>query len=206
MQNGIIGLSNYLLMRKTTSILFLLFVCLGASAQSDSIGLKVIPEAMLKFGSQKPMVGGQFNFVAGAVIEKKYFAGIGVGYCTDIGMNGSTIPLYADGRFYFSLPKPFLFKSKDASNDFQLEVQIGMNLNNNKPFKHGLIAGGGLAYKFDFIKIKEFKLPSFYAGVNVEYNYNRFKDEYRGYLIQDGVLKHLILNIKVAIDIKPINL
>lgn len=193
-------------MKKITALLLLLFVYFGTFAQSDSLGLKVIPEASFKISSQRPMVGGQFNFVAGTLIDKKYFAGIGVGYCTDIGMNGSTIPLYADGRFYFSLPNSILFKSKDSSNDFHLEVQIGVNMNNNKPFKTGFIAAGGLAYKFDFIKIKEFKFPSFYAGLNIEYSYNRFKDEYRGYLIQDGVLKHLILNVKVAFDIKPINL
>ena len=159
-----------------------------------------------KIGSQQPAVGGQFNLLAGVLFNHKHFIGIGGGYATNMGMGGSTFPLYFDGRYYFSLPKNIIFASKDEENNLQVDLQIGMDINNNTPFKTGFLAGIGIAYRFDFIKIKEFSFPAFYLGLNLEYNYTKFKDEYRGYAIQDGYLRHTILNIKVAFDIKAISI
>ncbi|MDF1548160.1 MAG: hypothetical protein P1P88_10090 [Bacteroidales bacterium] len=177
-----------------------------SSAQENSKAIKFIPQASFKIGSQTPAVGGQFDLVIGLLMQEKYLVGIGGGYCTNMGMGGTTIPLYADGRFYFSLPKSVLFASKDESNDFQVEAQLGMDINNNLPYKTGFLAAFGLAYRFDFIKIQTFKLPAFYAGLNIEYNHSPFKDEYRGYIIQDGYLNHVMLNFKVAFEINPIKL
>ena len=159
-----------------------------------------------KVGSQHPAVGGQFDLVAGLLFENKYFAGIGGGYCTNMGMGGATLPVYLDGRYYFSLPKSIIFPAKDEANDFQVEVQLGADINNNLPYKTGFLAACGFAYRFDFIKIKTFRFPSFYAGLNFEYNYTRFKDEYRDYIIQDGHLSHIMFNLKVAFDIVPIKI
>ena len=160
----------------------------------------------MKIGSQQPAVGGQFDMVTGLLLENKFLVGLGGGYCTNMGMGGATYPLYLDGRFYFSTKKAFLFTSRDATNNFQVEAQLGININNNKPYKTGFIAAFGLAYRFDFIKIQEFKFPSFYAGFNIAYNRTKFKDKYRGFVIKDGHLNHTMLNIKVAFDIKPIKI
>ena len=175
-----------------------------ASAQDTTKAIKIIPEISMKIGSQQPAVGGQLNLIAGVLFNTKYFVGIGGGYTSNMGMGGSTIPLFFDGRYYFSLPKSFLFAAKDEENNFQVDVQVGMDINNNTPFKTGFLAGIGVAYRFDFIKIKEFNFPSFYAGLNIEYNRTGFYDEYRGYAIQDGYIKHTMLNIKVAFDINAI--
>jgi hypothetical protein len=182
----------------------LLFTNLIAQ-EEPSKAIKIIPQASMKIGSQKPAVGGQFDLVVGYLINDKYQIGVGGGYCTNMGMGGATYPLYVDGRFYFST-KGFLFASKDESNNFLIEAQLGMDINNNKPYKSGFIAAFGFGYRFDFIKINQSKFPSFYAGLNLEYNHTKFKDEYRGFAIQDGHLNHTMLNIKIAIDIKPIKI
>jgi len=122
-----------------------------------------------------------------------------------MGMGGHTIPLYADSRIYFST-NPFLFKKKDEKNDFAAGIQLGMHINKNEPFKTGLLAACEFAYRFDFINIKQFKFPAFYAGLSVEYNYTGFEDEYRGYKIQDGYLKHIMLNIKVSFEIPVVKI
>lgn len=184
--------------------ILLLFIYSDISSQEQSKLIKIIPEMSMKIGSQQPAVGGQFDLVAGVLFNNKYFAGIGGGYATDMGMGGSTFPLFFDGRLYFSPQKSFLFTSRDEENSFQVDLQIGMNINNNTPFKTGFLMGIGIAYLFDFIKIKEFNFPAFYAGLNLEYNRTGFYDEYRGYAIQDGYLKQTMLNIKVAFDIKAI--
>jgi len=194
-------------MKKILSIFIILFIGFySAKSQNSKLGIKFIPQASFKIGSQSPSVGGQFDLVIGALFNEKFQAGLGGGYCTNMGMGGSTVPLYADGRFYFSLPKSFLFASRDEFNNFRLEAQLGIDINNNLPYKNGFIAALGLAYRFDFIKIQQFKFPSFYAGFNVEYNHSPFKDEYLGYIIQDGYLNHVMLNLKIAIDIKPIKI
>ena len=186
---------------------FLIFlIVFSVHAQEKSTAIKIIPEMSFKIGSQQPAVGGQFGLVTGALINNKYFAGIGGGYATNMGLGGSTFPLFFDGRYYFTFPKSFLFASKDEENNFQIDLQLGVDINNNLPFKTGFLAGIGFAYLFDFIKIKEFSFPSFYIGLNLEYNRTNFLDEYRGYAIQDGYLKHTMLNIKVAFDIRAINI
>ncbi len=174
--------------------------------EESSKAFKIIPQASMKIGSQKPAIGGQFDLVIGYLINNKYQVGLGSGYCTNMGMGGATYPLYIDGRFYFSSRKSFLFASKDNLNDFQINAQLGIDINNNKPYKTGFIAAIGFGYRFDFIKIRQFKFPSFYTGLNIEYNHTKFKDEYRGFIIQDGHLNHTMLNIKVAIEIKPIKI
>ncbi len=176
------------------------------SAQTKSLALKFIPQMSLKIGSQTPHLGGQFDIAGGIFIQNKYLAGIGVGYSTNMGMGGKAFPLYADTRFYFSTDKNILFASHDESNNFFSEVQIGILINQNKPYKTGFIAACGIAYRFDFLKINKFRIPAFYLGPNIEYNSIKFKDEYRGYTIKDGQLKHIMLNIKLAFDINPINL
>ncbi len=186
--------------------ILILFIYSEISSQETSKAIKIIPEISMKIGSQQPAVGGQFNLVTGVLFKDKYFAGIGGGYATNMGLGGSTIPLFFDGRYYFSLPKSFLFASKDEENNFQVDVQVGMDINNNTPFKTGFLAGIGVAYRFDFIKIKEFNFPVFYAGLNLEYNRTGFYDEYRGYTIQDGYIKHTMFNIKIAFDIKAIKI
>ncbi len=191
---------------KIIHLFLVFFVSLSLNAQETNTAIKIIPEMSMKIGSQKPAIGGQFDLVLGTLVNNKFFVGIGGGYTTDMGMGGSTVPLFFDGRYYFSLPKSFLFASKDEENNFQIDLQIGMDINNNTPFKTGFIAGIGLAYRFDFIKIKELNFPAFYAGLNLEYNRSNIQDEYRGYLIQDGYIKHTILNIKLAFDIKTIPL
>lgn len=194
-------------MKRFLSLAVLLYVCISyAQAQDSKLGIKFIPQVSFKIGSQSPSIGGQFDLVIGALINEKFQAGLGGGYCTNMGMGGSTVPLYADGRFYFSLPKSFLFSSTDESNDFRVEAQLGIDINNNVPYKTGFIAAFGLAYRFDFIRIQQLKFPSFYAGFNIEYNHSPFKDEYLGYIIQDGYLNHVMLNLKIAIDIKPIKI
>ncbi len=185
--------------------ILILLLSFSVTAQETSKAIKIIPEMSFKIGSQQPAVGGQFDLVAGLLFNNKYFAGIGGGYVTDMGMGGSTIPLFLDGRYFFSLPKSFLFATKDEENNFQVDLQIGVDINNNTPFKTGFLAGIGIAYRFDFIKVKEYNFPAFYIGLNLEYNRTGFYDEYRGYAIQDGYLAHTMLNIKIAFDIKAIS-
>jgi len=191
------------------TFLLALFLTLNIyiKAQNESSkAIKIIPQASMKIGSQQPAIGGQFDLVIGFLLEEKYQVGIGGGYCTDMGMGGETYPLYADGRYYFSLQKNLLFPTKDKTNDFHIESQIGLNINNNLPYKTGFIAAIGLAYRFDFIHINQHKFPSFYTGFNLEYNHTRFKDEYRGFSIKDGLLNHVMFNLKVAFDINPIKI
>ena len=190
-------------MKFILSVLFI-SVLFGAIAQTVDTKIKIIPEISLKFGSQKPAVGGQFNLTTGILFNDKYFAGIGGGLTSDMGMGGKTFPLYLDGRYYFSLPNNFLFRLQDQKNNFQVDAQMGIDINNNTPFETGFIAGIGFAYLFDFIKIKEFTFPSFYLGLNIEYNVTKFYDEYRGYTLLGGKLVHTMLNIKIAFDINPI--
>lgn len=188
------------------TVIFSLFT-IGLYAQEESSkAIKIIPETSMKIGSQKPAVGAQFGLVAGLLLNEKYMIGVGAGYATNMGMGGAIYPLYIDGRFYFSTKKNLVFAGKDEVNDFQVEAQFGININNNKPYKTGLIAAFGFAYRFDFIKIKRFKFPFFYAGLNLEYNHTKFKDEYRGFVIKDGYLNHTMLSIKVAFDINPIKI
>lgn len=151
------------------------------------------------------MIGTQLDLSAGLIIQERYYAGIGAGYCTNMGMGGPTVPLYGEGRVFFS-SNPILFKSKDEKNYFYFGIQIGMHLNNNQPFKTGFLAASELAYRFDFLKIKEFQFPPFYGGIKVEYNYSRFIDEYRGYYIQDGYLKHILFNLKFSFDLPGIKI
>ena len=194
-------------MKSTSLIVLILAFIVSANAQNESSrAIKIIPQVSMKIGSQKPAVGGQFDLIVGLLMDKKYQVGVGSGYCTNMGMGGETYPVYVDGRYYFSFEKNFLFASKDTKNDFLIESQVGININNNRPYKTGFIAAFGLAYLFDFIHIKQTKFPSFYTGFNLEYSHTRFKDEYRGYSIKDGHLNHLILNIKVAFDINPIKI
>jgi len=191
---------------KILGAFLLLFFTFHITAQTKTIDLKFIPQTSLKIGSQNPYIGAQLDLIAGVVFQNKYFVGLGGGYCTNMGMGGKTFPLYADARYFFSTNKKFLFPSKDESNNLLLEMQIGLSFNNNEPYKNGFIAAGGFAYRFDFLMINKFKVPAFYVGPNIEYNATKFEDEYRGYKIKDGQLKHLILNIKIAFDINPINL
>jgi len=194
-------------MKFISFVIVLIAFSVYTTAQNESEkAIKIIPQANFKIGSQQPAVGGQFDLVIGLLLDNKYQVGIGGGYCTNMGMGGETYPLYVDGRYYFSLSKNLLFASKDESNDFLVESQIGMNINNNTPYKTGFIATIGLAYRFDFIHINQQKFLSFYTGFNLEYSHTRFKDEYGGYSIKDGHLNHLILNLKVAFDINPIKI
>ncbi len=190
---------------KFISTLIIALFLISASAQETSPAIKIIPQMSMKIGSQQPAVGGQFDLVVGLVFHDKFFAGIGGGYTTNMGMGGATFPLYLDGRYYFSIPNNFLFRLQDQENNFQLDMQMGMSINNNDPFKTGFLAGIGLAYLFDFVKIKEFNFPAFYLGFNIEYNATKFYDEYRGYTIMDGKLVHTLFNIKLAFDINPIS-
>ena len=193
-------------MKKTLTTLVIIFFLSNTYGQENKEkAIKIIPQASMKIGSQKPAIGGQFDLAAGLLMDNKYLVGLGGGYCTNMGMGGETYPVYAHGRFYFST-KSLFFASKDESNDFQLETQLGININNNKPFKTGFLAAFGFAYRFDFITIKQSRFPSFYAGFNLEYSHTKFKDEYRGFVIQDGHINHVMLNIKVAIDIQPIKI
>jgi hypothetical protein len=186
-------------------MLFFLFY-FTLSCQTKGKAIKFIPQMSFKIGSQTPAVGGQFDLVAALLLNNKYSLGIGGGYCTNMGMGGKTFPLYADLRMFFPLKKKILFARKDEINEFYIASQIGLNINSNKPFKTGFLAAFDMAYKFDFIKIKQNKFPAFYAGLGIEYSYSKFKDEYRGFLIQDGVLKHLMLNLKIAFDIPSIKI
>jgi hypothetical protein len=174
-------------------------------AQKNDVKIKIYPQINLKIGSQQPALGAQFDLASGILLSNKYFAGIGAGYSTNMGMGGPTFPLYGEGRVFFST-KPFLFRSKDEINHFYFGIQIGMHLNNNEPFKTGFLVSSELAYRFEFLKLKEFKIPPFYGGINVEYNYSRFIDEYRGYRIQDGYLKHIMFNLKVSFDLPGITI
>ena len=191
---------------KILGTFFLLFFCFNITAQTKSIALKFIPQTSLKIGSQNPHLGGQFDLVGGIVVENKYFVGLGGGYSTNMGMGGKTFPLFADAHFYFSTNKKILFPSTDDLNNLLLEMQLGMLINQNPPYKTGFIMAFGFAYRFDFLKIKKFQVPAFYLGPNIEYNSTKFEDEYRGYKIKDGQLKHIMLNIKIAFDINPINI
>lgn len=193
-----------LLIKSIIALIFSLSVFV-VSAQEMSTGIKVIPQMSLKFGSQKPAVGAQFDAVAGILFDKKYFAGIGGGYTTDMGMGGGTVPLFIDGRYYLYLPDNFLFRSKDVQNNFMLDFQAGMTINNNKPYKTGFLMGLGFAYRFDFIKIKEFDFPAFYLGLNIEYNRSKLYDEYRGYALVDASLSQTFFNIKIAFDLEAIS-
>lgn len=184
-------------------IIFSLFI-ISISAQELSTEIKIIPEISLKFGSQQPAVGGQFDAVVGILFNKKYFAGIGSGYTTNMGLGGGIVPLFLDGRYYFFLPENFLFRTKDNENNFMVDFQTGMTINNNSPYKTGFLLGLGLAYRFDFIKIKEFDFPAFYLGFNIEYNRTKLYDEYRGYALVDGTLSQTFFNIKVAFDFEAI--
>jgi hypothetical protein len=187
-------------------VIIFTFSCFNIFSQDNNLKLKFFPQMSLKVGSQTPHIGAQFDLSAGVLLKDKYFLGLGGGFATNMGMGGKTFPLYADARYLFSLKENFLFKSKDEANNLLVEIQTGMSINNNEPFKTGFIAACGIAYRFDFIKINTFKFPSFYVGPNLEYNSTSFIDEYRGYNIQDGKLKHLILNLKIAFDFNPINL
>jgi len=192
-------------MKSVFLILFALYG-LSISAQDPPLAIKFIPEIALKIGSQIPHVGGEFNISAGVLYQNKYYGGLGFGYATNMGMGGKTFPLFFDTRIYFSFNKALLFKKKDEINNFSAEFQIGALINNNLPYKTGFLASSGIAYRFDFLKIKSFKIPNFYFGPNLEFNYIKFKDNYRGYDIKDGYLKHLVLNFKIAMDINPIKL
>ena len=185
------------------TVIFSLFF-ISVPAQEISTAIKLIPEISLKFGSQQPAVGGQLDAVAGILFNEKYFAGIGSGYTTNMGMGGGTIPLFFDGRYYLFLPKSFLFRAKDNENNFLVDFQTGITINNNNPYKTGFLLGLGLAYRFDFIKIKQFDFPAFYLGFNIEYNRTKLYDEYRGYALVDGTLVQTFLNIKIAFDFKAI--
>jgi|GEM_PF-5816941 hypothetical protein len=187
-------------------LFFIAFSCFNIYSQEKNLKLKFFPQISLKVGSQSPHIGAQFDLSAGILLKDKYFIGLGGGYATNMGMGGKTFPLYADFKYLFSFKKSFLFKSKDEANNLLAEFQSGMSINSNDPYKTGFIASFGIAYRFDFIKIKTFKFPSFYVGPNLEYNSTSFIDEYRGYNIQDGKIKHLIFNLKIAFDINPINL
>lgn len=187
-------------MRQSILLIFVLFV-ISAEAQIYKRPLKLIPEINLKVGSQQPAVGGQFGLVSGFMLNEQLLAGIGFAYATNMGMGGETFPLYLDGRYYFHSKNNFLFRSKDTQNDFQIDVQMGIDINPDRVFKTGFLAGIGFAYKFDFLSINDFKMPSFYLGLNVEYNYSKYYDEYLGFVIKDGYLTHTMLNIKIAFDI-----
>ncbi|MCF6243264.1 MAG: hypothetical protein L3J74_18245 [Bacteroidales bacterium] len=186
-------------MRLTIFLIFLLIIH-NADAQIADKPIKLIPEISLKTGSQQPAVGGQFALVSGIMLTEQFFTGIGFAYATNMGMGGTTFPLYLDARYYFHPKTDFLFKSKDTQNDFQIDVQMGVGINPDRVFKTGFIAGIGFAYKFDFLKINDFKLPDFYLGLNIEYNYSKYYDEYLGFVIKDGYLTHTILNLKLAFD------
>ncbi len=182
-----------------TLLLFLNFII--AQAQLSDKAIKIIPEISLKIGSQQPAVGGQFDLVSGFMLTEQFFAGIGFAYTTNMGMGGGTYPLYVDGRYYFHTKNNFLFKLKDTQNNFQIDVQMGSNINPDKVFKTGFLAGIGFAYKFDFLNINDFKFPDFYLGLNIEYNYSKYHDEYRGFVLKDGYLTHTMLNLKLAFDL-----
>jgi hypothetical protein len=190
---------------KVTLIAIIIAFSATISAQTTNNSIKIIPQMSMKIGSQNPAIGGQFDLAAGMLFYEKYFAGLGAGYCTNMGMGGHTFPIYTDARIYFST-KAFLFPAKDEENNFQAGFQIGMDINNNQPFKTGFIAACEFTYRFDFIKIKQFNFPPFYGGFKLEYNYTKFVDEYRGILIQDGYLKHILFNLKIAFDIPSIKL
>ena len=187
-----------------TLLLFLNFII--AQAQLPDKAIKIIPEISLKIGSQQPAVGGQFTLTAGMMFNDYLYVGIGGGYASDMGMGGSTFPLYADGRFYFHPKKSFLFTNKDNQNDFQIDVQLGMDINPDEVFKTGFLAGIGFAYRFDFLKIKDVKIPAFYFGCNIEYNHSSYYDEYRGFILKDGYLTQTMLLLKLAFDINAFHL
>ncbi len=178
-----------------------LIIVLNTNAQIKNKPVKLIPEISLKVGSQRPAVGGQIGLVSGFMFTEQIFAGIGFAYAGNMGMGGATFPIYFDGRYYFHPKTNFLFKSIDTQNDFQIDVQMGIDINPDKVFKTGFIAGIGFAYKFDFLSINDFKIPAFYFGLNIEYNYSKYYDEYRGFILKDGYLTHTILNFKLAFDI-----
>ncbi|MFN8255170.1 MAG: hypothetical protein U0W24_05740 [Bacteroidales bacterium] len=188
------------------SIFVTLFSILNVSAkaQTKEIYLKLIPGVSMKFGSQNPHLGCQFDLSCGILLNNNFFCGIGSGYTTDMGWGGNTIPLYLDGKYFFSSDKTLLFKKSDELNQFLVEVQTGISINNNEPYKTGFIASGGIAYRFDFLKIKTINIPDFYLGLGLEFNHTKFLDEYRDYKIKDGKIDQLFLNIKLLIDIKPI--
>jgi hypothetical protein len=191
---------------KELIILLLCIYSFNIYSQNKEKALKFFPQTTLKIGSQTPHIGCQLDIAAGVLLKDKYFLGIGGGYSSNMGMGGKTFPLYADCRYFFASKENILFKSKDDINDLMAEIQLGMSINNNEPYKTGFIAACGIAYRFDFIKINKFNFPSFYLGPNIEYSFTKFEDEYRGYKIQNGHLKQLILNLKIAFDINPINL
>jgi hypothetical protein len=176
----------------------------SAKAQTKAISLKLIPGISMKFGSQNPHLGCQFDLSCGILLNDIFFCGIGSGYTTDMGWGGNTIPLFLDGKYFLSTNKTLFFKKTDESNQFLVEVQTGISINNNQPYKTGFIASGGVAYRFDFLKIKTIKIPDFYLGLGLEFNHTKFIDEYRDYKIKDGKIDQLFLNIRLLIDIKPI--
>ena len=178
----------------------------NVSAQTENIYIKLIPQTSLKIGSQTPKLGGQFDLVGGLLFQSKYFIGFGGGYASNMGMGGNTFPLYIDTKLYFSSNKILILASRDEVNNFLAEFQLGVLINNNLPYKTGFITSCGFAYRLDFIKLGKFRFPAFYLGPNFEYNYTKFIDEYRGYKIKDGYLKHIIFNLKIAFDINPIKL
>jgi len=189
-----------------TSLIILLLICTSAiSSQSASKAIKFVPQMSLKIGSQNPTLGGQFDLVTGILFNDRYLVGIGGGYCTNMGMGGGTFPIYTNARYFFST-KSFIFNKIDTENNFLTGIQIGVDVNNNQPFKTGFLAEIEFAYRLDFIKIKEFKMPPFYAGISIEYNYAKFIDNYRNYVILDGYLKQIMFNLRVSFDIPSIKI
>ena len=186
---------------KIFSLILTLLLVFNLNAQLKEKPVKLIPEIGLKIGSQQPTIGGQFGLVSGFMLTEQFFAGIGFAYATNMGMGGGTFPLYLDGRYYFHTKNNFLFKSKDTQNNFQIDVQMGADINPDKVFKTGFLAGIGFAYKFDFLYLNDFKFPDFYLGLNIEYNYSKYYDEYRGMVLKDGYLTHTMLNLKIAFDL-----
>ncbi len=193
---------------KRIVLLILLVIPAFVFAQTTRPELKIIPEFAVKFGSQDPNLGIEADLISGIVFNDKFFAGLGGGYASNMGLGGPTYPLFFDGRIYFSA-KNFLnnlgFNIKKEIL-MQVSLQNGITINTNYPYKTGLLICTGLGYRFDVFKIKSESILPFYAGFKIEYNKTKFTDEYRGYEIADGHISQLILQINISLDFNTIKL
>lgn len=154
-----------------------------------------------KVGSQHPAIGYQFDLISSFCFKNRYSFGIGGGIASNMGMGGKTFPVFTDARISLHLKDPILFQNKDKINDFYIATKLGIDINKNMPFKTGFLASFDLAYKVDFIRIKNTNLPAFFTDIAIEYSSSKFKDEYRGFVIHDGVLRHMMFTMKIVFEI-----
>jgi hypothetical protein len=173
-----------------------------------NLKIKIIPEAAVKVGSQKPSAGIQACLNAGALFNDTWYAGIGGGFTSDLGLGGKTNPLYFDGRIFFSATK-FIqilgFEQNDAI-PMMFFLKLGISINKNEYYKNGYMLSAGLAYRWDVIKLNDKSILPFWSGIEFEYNRTKFYDEYRDYALMDGYLSQIYILFTLSFDIKAIQL